>query len=181
MEYLDVVNNSGEPTGEIVERSRAHEEGIPHRTSHVWIFRRKNGVLQVLLQKRSDDKDSHPGCYDISSAGHIPAGSDYVESAVRELKEELGIDAEGAEFLYCGQRHFSSSNVFYGKKFLDNQYSNVYIIWRDMEPKEFYLQKEEFSAVKWFDFDDCYDKISRGSIPNCIAMEELDMLKRKIY
>jgi isopentenyldiphosphate isomerase len=29
--------------------------------------------LQVLLQKRSPDKDSYPGCLDISCAGHIPA------------------------------------------------------------------------------------------------------------
>ncbi len=33
------------------------------------------------------EKDSFAGCYDISSAGHIPAGQDYLESALRELKE----------------------------------------------------------------------------------------------
>ena len=88
MELLDIVDEKGNPTGETVPREVAHREGIRHRTAHVWIFRRRGGVVQILLQKRSDNKDSDPGCYDISSAGHIPAGSDYIPSAVRELKEE---------------------------------------------------------------------------------------------
>ena len=93
-EYLDIVDGEGEPTGRTKARSLVHRDGDLHRTSHVWIARRKGGRLQLLLQKRSRNKDSHPGCYDISSAGHIPAGSDFEDSALRELKEELGVDAE---------------------------------------------------------------------------------------
>ena len=56
---------------------------------------RKNekGSYDLLLQKRSENKDAFPGCYDISSAGHLPAGQDYLSSALRELEEELGIKA----------------------------------------------------------------------------------------
>lgn len=85
MEILDIVDERGVPTGETVERETAHARGIRHRTSHVWILRRRNQAVEVLLQKRSLQKDSHPGCYDISSAGHIPAGMGFVESAIREL------------------------------------------------------------------------------------------------
>ena len=58
MEMLDIVDENGVPTGETVEREKAHTLGIRHRTSHVWIARIKDGKLQVLLQKRSDQKDS---------------------------------------------------------------------------------------------------------------------------
>ena len=78
-EIFDIVNESGQPTGYTVTRSLAHQKGIRHRTSHVWLVRTKDDRLQILLQKRSDSKDSHPGCYDISSAGHIPAGKDFME------------------------------------------------------------------------------------------------------
>ena len=91
MEILDVVDETGAPTGETVERAEAHREGVRHRTSHVWIARNRNGRIQLLLQKRCMQKDSFPGCYDISSAGHIPAGGEFASSALRELKEELGI------------------------------------------------------------------------------------------
>jgi len=39
------------------------------------------------------NKDSFPCRYDTSSAGHIQAGDEPLESAVRELSEELGIQA----------------------------------------------------------------------------------------
>lgn len=89
MELFDIVDENGRPTGRVVPREEAHRLGLRHRTSHVWVLRQKNGRLQVLLQKRSETKDSFPGCWDISSAGHIPAGSDFVRSALRELREEL--------------------------------------------------------------------------------------------
>ena len=89
-EMLDIVDENGIPTGRSVPRTVAHAEGLRHRTSHVWIVRRKNGAVQVLLQMRCAAKDSYPGCYDISSAGHIPAGAEFVGSALRELREELG-------------------------------------------------------------------------------------------
>ena len=81
MEYFDICDERGVPTGETVERSVAHRDGILHRTAHVWIVRMHEGRCQVLLQKRSAEKDSYPGMYDTSSAGHIPAGKEPRESA----------------------------------------------------------------------------------------------------
>ena len=107
-EMLDIVDENGVPTGQSVPRTTAHAEGLRHRTSHVWIVRRKNGRVQVLLQMRCAAKDSYPGCYDISSAGHIPAGAEFVGSALRELREELGVNTTcGASNISFGlpQRH----------------------------------------------------------------------------
>ena len=42
MELLDVVDENGIPTGETVERSIAHAKGVRHRTSHVWLLRRRS-------------------------------------------------------------------------------------------------------------------------------------------
>ena len=93
MEYLDIVDENGLPTGRTVARDTAHSEGIRHRTAHVWIVRGDKARREVLLQKRSMEKESFPGLYDTSSAGHIPAGDEPLMSALRELKEELGISA----------------------------------------------------------------------------------------
>ena len=180
MEYLDIVDEHGQPTGEIVERSLAHENGILHRTSHVWLFRKHNGHLEVLLQKRSENKDSFPGCYDISSAGHIPAGDEYLVSAIRELKEELGIDATEEEFLLCGTRRIQYERMFYGKWFRDNQVSNVYILFRDIEADQFKIQESELAEVRWMDFMECMDLVKQNKIKHCIMMEELLMLKSKL-
>lgn len=176
MELLDVVDENGMPTGEIIEREKAHEYGILHRTSHVWIIRKKQGRNQILLQKRSEEKDSYPGCYDISSAGHIPAGMDFIESALRELDEELGVSVCGDQLIYCGQRRFKFDDVFHGKTFHDNQISNVYMLFLDREESDFHLQKEEVAAVKWFDLEECLQKVKQNQIKHCIFLDELNMV-----
>ena len=180
-EMLDLVNEQGDPIGRAVPRSEAHRLGLRHRTSHVWLVRRKNGVLEVLLQKRSDEKDSFPGCYDISSAGHIPAGQGFVDSALRELKEELGVTAQPQDLILCGQRSFQFSAVFHGKPFKDNQVSNVYALWLDREEEAFVLQEEEVSGVRWMDFADCVSAVRENRISHCIYMEELELLKNALH
>ena len=77
MELIDIVDEIGIPTGETIDRTVAHRTGVRHRTTHIWIVRKREGRIQILLQKRAKYKDSFPGCYDISSAGHIPAGDSY--------------------------------------------------------------------------------------------------------
>ena len=177
MELLDIVDENGIPTGAVIDRETAHREGIRHRTAHLWLLRRREGQVQVLLQKRSMEKDSYPGCYDISSAGHIPAGVDFIPSALRELREELGLQARPEELILCGVRRFEYESVFHGRPFHDNQVSRVYALWRDVEPEALTLQKEEVERVDWMDYDSCVQGVSEGSFPNCIRMDELEMLK----
>ena len=118
MELLDLRNRDGSLTGERKERELVHRDGDIHGTSHVWIVRTDaRGECEVLLQKRSKDKDAYPGCYDISSAGHIPAGQDYITSALRELEEELGIHACEEDLHFLGWNFYCFEEVFYGKKF----------------------------------------------------------------
>jgi len=180
MEILDIVDEYGNPTGKTVERKKAHEEGIMHRTSHVWILRNKKGKVQVLLQKRSETKESFPGCYDISSAGHIPAGMDFVESAIRELQEELGISVSADELIFCGDRTVIWDDSFCGKPFHDRQYTRVFILWRDLDEGDFILQKEEVDSLLWMDLDECITAVENNKIVHCIFPGELKMVKEGI-
>ena len=67
METLDIVDENGIPTGETIPRETAHREGILHRTAHVWVVRPSEKGYDILLQKRSMEKESFPGLYDTSS------------------------------------------------------------------------------------------------------------------
>lgn len=180
MEFVDIVDVNGQPTGEITERSRAHREGFRHRTSHVWLTRKRGETIQLLLQKRSDNKDSFPGCYDISSAGHIPAGDGFEESALRELSEELGITASAASLIDCGVRRFRFERDFHGVHFIDDQVSRIYAMQCDLPETAFTLQKEEVSSVKWFDLDACLTMIETGAPKNCLVREEIEIVRDRI-
>ncbi len=176
MEYLDVVDGTGKPTGEIVERSVAHREGVPHRTSHLWLVRKRDERVQILLQKRAMAK-SFPGCYDISSAGHIPAGQDYLPSAVRELKEELGLTAAESELVYCGDMTIFWDDVFFGIPYHDRQYTRVFLLWADVEESDLVLQEEEVAGVLWMDLEECVAAVAAATIENCISLEELQLVQ----
>lgn len=90
-EIFDVVNENDEVLRQAT-RDEVHREGLLHRAVHIFVF---NKNKELFLQKRSRLKDKHPGVWDSSAAGHINAGQDYQETAVRELDEELGVkDAE---------------------------------------------------------------------------------------
>lgn len=177
-EYLDIVDEKGCPTGQKEKREVIHSKGLWHRTSHVWILRHGTHGTEVLLQKRSSCKDSHPGCYDISSAGHIPCGQDYMDSALRELEEELGILASAAELRYLGQRTIIADSIFHGIPFHDRQISRVYCLWRDVNPSQLTLQESEVASVCWMPLAECKNRVSAEdpAFPNCIYLQELDML-----
>ena len=177
-EFLDIVDENGQPTGEIIDRETAHAKGVLHRTSHVWLARRKKGKVQILLQKRAKHKSSFPGCYDISSAGHIPAGNSYEVSALRELEEELGVKAEEKDLIYCGDRKVIWDDVFFDKPFHDRQISRVFLLWLDREESEFTLQESEVDGVLWMDFDQCYDSVQKNLFENCIVLEELEIIRK---
>lgn len=77
-EILDIAGENRISTGEVVHRGKAPD---PSRISGA---------------------GARTECYDISSAGHIPDGVDFIPSAIRELNEELGVSASPHELIFCG-------------------------------------------------------------------------------
>ena len=96
MELLDICKEDGLPTGKTVSRDIAHRDGILHRTAHVWIVRKKENGYDILLQKRSMEKESFPGLYDTSSTGQTvfiePMAVVETNNKIKEL--QLREDAE---------------------------------------------------------------------------------------
>ncbi|QQY08097.1 MAG: ribosomal RNA small subunit methyltransferase A [Candidatus Xiphinematobacter sp.] len=86
-EELDVVDFQNRVVTR-VPRAEIHTENLPHRSVHVLI---RNRVGKWFLQRRSIWKDSNPGKWDSSVAGHLLSGEGYEIAARRELCEELGV------------------------------------------------------------------------------------------
>lgn len=178
MEQFDIVDENGQPTGETVERIFAHENGIRHRAAHIWIARKGEGGWQVLLQKRSMDKDSFPGMLDTSSAGHIQAGDEPLESAIRELFEELGIAAQKEELHFAGMFQIYFEKPFHGRLFKDYEIAYVYIYTNAVEIEQLTLQKEEVETVAWFDLEDVYQACQRHDERFCVPIEGLEIARK---
>ncbi len=94
-EILEIVDSHDTVIG-TGTRGEIHRMGFFHRAVHMFVF---NPAGQVYIQRRSHSKDRHPGKLDSSAAGHVDPGETYAETAIRELQEELGIQAEVKEIL----------------------------------------------------------------------------------
>ncbi len=106
-EYLDVVDENDVPTGEVIARSLAHESPIPHRIATVYVFD-KSGHLYVQVHKKSG------GLFDHSVGGHVDAGETYLEAAIREMQEEVGLETPlelVAESVYEDCREVGRGNI----------------------------------------------------------------------
>ena len=176
MELFDVCNELGEPTGEIVSREEAHRDGILHRTSHVWILREKDGRKQVLLQKRSMQKDSYPGLYDTSSAGHIPAGEEPLLSALRELEEELGIRATADQLTYAGNFRIEYEETFHDRIFHDNEFTHVYVYQEVVDIQDLSFQETEVEDAAWFNLEDVWREIQYSKERFCVSSQGMQVL-----
>ena len=178
MEYLDIVDENGLPTGRTVSRSDAHRNGVRHRTAHVWIVRKGGTGYEILLQKRSMEKESFPGLYDTSSAGHIPAGEEPLPSALRELREELGIDAAPDTLRYAGTFRIRYEKEFYGRPFRDNEVTSVYVYDAPVDTESLTLQKSEVDEVRWFDLEAVWREIRSDRSQFCVPAGGLRVLRK---
>lgn len=93
-EVFDVVNQADQVLFQ-APRSIVHANHWLHRAVHIFVF---NSCGELLIHRRSAMKDEAPLKYTSSASGHLSAGEDYAVAAVRELQEELGLQAT-VEFL----------------------------------------------------------------------------------
>uniref|UniRef100_A0A7S1ZC58 Nudix hydrolase domain-containing protein n=1 Tax=Trieres chinensis TaxID=1514140 RepID=A0A7S1ZC58_TRICV len=144
---FDIYHDRPKPTGEKKPRKAVHAHHDWHRSAHVWLVDPVRRL--VALQKRSDQKDTFPGRWDISAAGHVEAGvGDSRETAERELAEELGITLPGKDNVgtlsfgfTCPAEQASLGGC--------NCYEDVYFLVVDSSTCDFAVGGAEVSAVRW--------------------------------
>ena len=134
--------------------------GILHGSAHVWIYRKVNGQTELLLQKRAKDKQTWPERYDISAAGHVDLGEDPLLTALRETKEEIGLDIKESD-LYCIGLH--RAYMVSPAKLIDNEFQWVYLLKLEKE-FDFKLQVEEVESLEWMTLKQFEQEIKENHI-----------------
>lgn len=70
-ELIDVLDENGNKTGEILTREQIHKKGLCYRIVVIAIIDEKGNIL---MQQRSKNKSKNPGKWDVASAGHVSSG-----------------------------------------------------------------------------------------------------------
>ena len=142
MELIDVLTPDGQPTGVKKPKPDIHRDGDWHRAAHIWIVTSDG---RILLQKRSHLKENNPGMWDVSAAGHVSAGESVVDSAVREVLEELGLRISPSELHHIGT--IAESSVLNDGTYFDNEIHEIFLVRRDVDLSALHLQESEVDDV----------------------------------
>jgi isopentenyl-diphosphate Delta-isomerase len=144
-ELIDIYDENNKPLGIQKMKSEAHKNGLWHRASHVWIY---NSIGQMLLQLRAKDKDTYPDKWDISAAGHAMAGETPEATALRELKEELGLVVGPDKLESVGTRQVSRD---FDNGIKNREHQSIYLLKFDGDIGSLHAQEEEIQEIKFFD------------------------------
>lgn len=149
-ELIDVLDENGVLTGEVLPRSEVHKRGLWHRAIVVAIVNENN---EILLQQRSAKKEKNAEMWDIAVAGHLSAGQDSLSAAAREINEEVSVllgyrtEIKDFRYMYC----FRKEQKF-REDFIERQFYDFFILRTSgVDDKTLCFQKEEVQAVKFVD------------------------------
>jgi isopentenyldiphosphate isomerase len=160
-EFLEVINEHGD-TIKTLPRSVVHgDPSLMHKVVHVLVFN-KNGEL--LLQKRSMNKDVAPGKWDTSVGGHVNAGETIIEALSREMEEELGITTCEPEFLYT---YIHS-----------NQYESELVYTHScVHSGQIRFNKDEIDEIRFWTSDEIKQNLGKGIFSDNFEHEIMTYMK----
>lgn len=141
-EYIDIVTESGKPTGKTALKSEIHNTGYYHNTAHIWFYT-ENG--EILLAQRAASKTICPLLWDVSVAGHVDAGETIEEAAVREIQEEIGLKIYKSDLQKIGT--FPCFQT-YENGIKDNEFHHTYLAKLHAPLNDLNPQLEEVAALK---------------------------------
>ena len=159
-ELLDILDESGRPTGEVLAKSEAHRLGLWHRCFHCWVCGSDAGVPYLLLQRRAATKDTWPGYLDITAAGHLSAGEETLDG-LREIEEELGLKVNPERLVPLGTIRIEQKLP----TGYDREFHEVFLLHDNTPPENLHLQKEEVESIYRLDLDDVNALYTTGTAP----------------
>ncbi len=90
VEQLEIINENDEVIG-LESRKVIHQKGLLHREIHIWFMTPNR---EIIFQHRAKDKDTYPDKLDATVGGHVDPGMTYDETAMKEGKEETGLELD---------------------------------------------------------------------------------------
>lgn len=147
MELWDIYDKDRNLTGRTMKRGEPVKDGDYHLVVHICIF---NTDGKMLIQQRQPFKDGWSNLWDITVGGSSVAGDTSIAAAVREVREEVGIQLSPGEL-----RKTMTIDFKHG-------FDDFYTVTKDVDISSLKLQYEEVQQVKWADADEIKALIDAG-------------------
>lgn len=147
MELLQYFDEKNEKCIGIEERDCIHENNLWHREIAVWVMNEKN---ELLLQRRSSNKKYGANKFSIT-AGHIGVNEKEILAAIRELKEEIGLDFNESDL--------KPIDIWRNEQENNNCFSYTYLVRTNKKIEDMIIQEEEVSELKFISIKELENRI----------------------
>lgn len=147
-ELLDVVDHADRVIGTAL-RSELYRHGLTcFRVVNAFI---RNSRGELWIPRRAASKRLFPLCLDASMGGHVASGETYEEALCRELREELAIALDDANWRMLGSMmpHVHGTSAF----------MRVFEIESELAPA---FNTKDFCEAFWFSPGDLLRRIEQG-------------------
>jgi isopentenyl-diphosphate delta-isomerase type 1 len=146
VEQVILVDKTDQEIG-VCEKIAAHRQGILHRAFSIFLYRKINNKIEILLQERHPDKYHCGGLWTNACCSHPRPGEDLLSAAKRRLIEELGIYNVELEVLdsFIYRAEFANGLI-------EHEFDHVLL----GEYQDFPIKPnwdEEISAIKWIELN----------------------------
>jgi len=130
-ELIAIVDDNDNVIGKYPRRN--HAEGRLHRETSVLIVNPNN---EILVQERLDT-----GRFDYSASGHFPFDEDYLDGAIREVQEELGLDIPRDKFVKISKHRIDYPG--------NNRFITLWEVVGDYKIEDMKIDPTEVKSVKY--------------------------------
>lgn len=167
-EYWDIYDKNRKPTGRIHRRGDPLPDGDYHLVAHVWVVRSDG---RILITKRAPNKPTNANLWE-STHGAVLMGEDTLTAAIREVKEETGLDISNSQIECIGGKPPSAEYA---------QFVDWFLVRHDFDLADVKLQNGEtvdVKAVTVSEIDEMMDSGEFGKYRSWVRVKEcLNKLK----
>ena len=160
MELWDLYTEERRLTGKTHIRGEELPDGLYHLVVHIWI---KNSEVKYLISQRSADRPTLPLMWECVG-GFVLQGENSRQGAIREVKEEVGVDLTGCE----GGTVFSQvRKTVNGRRF--NDILDVWLFNYDGTVDLKNAETDEVAQSKWLAPSEIREMLENGELVQTLS------------
>lgn len=145
MEYLQLFDDDKNMLQEKIARSEEKNVSLGRYFMIVLVFI-ENDKHEFLIQKTSVSRNSVYA----TTGGHVTYGDTSLETVVKEVKEELGINMDESEAEFITSIKHSIA------------YCEIYYVHKNIDIKDLILQEEKVESADWYSVEEINKLIENG-------------------
>ena len=163
MELWDIYDENKERTGATMKHNDWNMKPGEFHLTVLGVLMRPDG--KYLITRRRMDKEWAAGWWEVPGGG-VRAGEESKEAAMREVKEETGLDAANAEggYLFTYKRENPGEG--------DNYFVDVYRFVMDIDEKDLNLQTEETDGFMFATLEQIKEFATEGKFLHYDSIKE---------